>query len=411
MTDISDPAATPPASAEVVAESPPPSAPAERHRARRIISMVLVVLAAIMIPIATTAVWATRTALNTDKFTATVDDVLSDPGVLSVVSNRVTNEVFDALANSSVVENLPPVLKPAVAIVEGALRSRVEESVDNVLTSDTGQEILQGAVKRAHARAMSLLQGDGLLSGSALTIENGTVTLDLRSVIRQVLLRLQSNGVLPDSIQIPAEGEPPSGLAAAIGARLPENFGEIVVYQTDAAKLDGTLEQAQRALVILKRAVVLLVILALAIAVVAVLVAVDHRRAIYRVGLGVTIGAVILIVIARRIAKAVPNAAQTTGGRTIATALADALRSSLVRSLLILALVAAVIAIVARTWHLLSAWIATHADIARIVTVGLGLLILILLGWSWSALIFAVVVAGLGLLLVQRLSAGRQITA
>jgi hypothetical protein len=391
--------------------TPAPEAPAKRHRARRIISMVLVVLAAILIPMATTAVWATRTVVNNDKFTATVDDVISDPGVLSVVSTRITNDTFDVLANSQIVEQLPAPLKAVAAIIGGALRSRVEETVNGVLSSDRGQELLLGAVQKAHAATMRILQGNGLLSSNALTVQNGTVSIDLVPIVRQVLLGLQADGVIPSSITIPAEGDPPGKLATAIGAKVPENFGQIVVYQTDSAKLDGLLEQAQRALVVLKRSVVLLVILGLVIAVAAVLVAIDHRRAIYRVGLGVTIGAVVLIVVARRVAKAVPNAAATPGGKTIAASLADALRSSLVRTLLILAIVAAVTAIVARTWDGLSAWIAAHADIARIVTVALGLLILLILGWGWGSVIFAVVVAGLGLLLVQRLAAGTQAAA
>ena len=363
--------------------------------------MVLVVLAAILIPVATTAVWATRTVLNTDKFTNTVDDVLSDPGVITVVSTRLTDEVFDALAGSQILQDLPPPLKSAAALLGGALRSRVEGRVNEVLSSDKGQGILEGAVKRAHRSAMRLLEGDGLLSGSALTVANGTVTLDLKSVIREVLLRLQGDGVIPASVKIPAEGEPPSALASAISAKLPPDFGQVVVYQTDDKNLDGTLEQAQHALVVLKRAVVLFVVVALALGAAAVLVAADRRRALYRLGLGVTIVAVVLIVVVRRVTAAVPNAATTAGGRTVLAAVADAMRSSLVRTLLILTIIAVVTAVVTRTWDGLLGFIGTHADIARIVAVALGLLVLILLGLGWGSVIFALVVTGLGLLVVQ----------
>jgi hypothetical protein len=134
----------------------------------------------------------------------------------------------------------------------------------------------------------------------------------------------------------------------------------------------------------------------------AVLLAVDRRRAVYRVGLGVTIGAVVLIVVARRVTRAVPRAATTTGGRAVSGALADSLRASLVRALLIVALVAVVTAVVARTWVGLVAWTGTHPDLGRIVVVGLGLIILVVLGLSWGSVIFAALVVVLGLVAVQR---------
>src|SRR5580765_6577971 len=114
-----DPA--PPAPTAVIEPSDTPSTPPatptgastkKPHRARRIISMVLVVLTAILVPLASTAVWATRTALNTDRFTTTVKSVISDPAVISVVSDKVTDETFDALANSQVGQNLPSALRP-----------------------------------------------------------------------------------------------------------------------------------------------------------------------------------------------------------------------------------------------------------------------------------------------------------
>src|SRR4051794_18031443 len=52
--------------------------PASGHRFRHVASMVLVVLVAILVPVGTLAIWATRTVLNTDRFTTTVGDVTSN---------------------------------------------------------------------------------------------------------------------------------------------------------------------------------------------------------------------------------------------------------------------------------------------------------------------------------------------
>ena len=59
-------------------------------------------------------------------------------------------------------------------------------------------------------------------------------------------------------------------------------------------------------------------------------------------------------------------------------------------------------AIVARFGDRIDAWSATHQDIATIIAVGLGLLILFVLGISWGSIIFAVVVAAAGVLTIRR---------
>jgi hypothetical protein len=418
MTESARPG--PPADEDEAVVPPPPPAtfvPTETttetqarrpHKARRIVSMVLVVLAAILIPVASTAVWANRTALNTDRFTTTVSRVTSDPGVITVVAGRLTDEAFQALDDSEIVQQLPPALQPVVPIIIGALRSRVEGAVDDVLSSPAGQKALTEAVRRSHRAAMRLLQGKGLLSSDAFTVKNGTVTLNLLPVVRQVLLHLQQQGVIPSSVQIPAEGEQSSGkFATALRAKLPPDFGRIVVYQSDRVSQDSTLDEAQHALVVLKRSVVLLVVLALVLAIAAVVVAVDRRRAVYRLGLGVAIVGVVLIVVARRASAAVANAAATPDGRIVAGSLAAALRSSLVRALLLIVLLALVVAIVARTWVGLTRVAGRHPDVARVVAVALGLVVLLVLGIGWGALIVAIVVAGLGLLVVQRAVATR----
>jgi hypothetical protein len=106
--------------------------------------------------------------------------------------------------------------------------------------------------------------------------------------------------------------------------------------------------------------------------------------------------------VARRAVNALAKVPTTTGGRAVADALATSLRSSLVRALLIVAILAAVMAIVARFGDRIDSWAVTHQDIATIIAVGLGLLILFVLGISWGSVIFAVVVAAAGVLAVRR---------
>jgi hypothetical protein len=384
-------------------DAPPaePAPPVSRHRVRRTFAWILLVLAALLVGVASVAVWASRTIVNEDRFTSLVSNVVSDEAVQSAASAYTTAQIQTAVTSSGILEQLPPALQPVANALSGAILSRVEERVNDFISSDAGQNLIVSAVRVAHRQAMKILQGDGILSSDAVTVENGTVTLNLVPVIRQVLIRLQQDGLFPTSITIPTDASTPGPLQTALGGRLPPNFGQVVVYQTDAASTNDLLDQAQRALAIAKRAVVLLVILALACCVGAVLLAVDRRRAVFRVGVGIVIACVLLIIVTRRVTAALPGATKTAGGEAVASALGNALKSSLVRALVIVAVVAAVAAVVAAYWRPLMAWARTHQDLATIVVIAFGLVLLYVLGLSWISLIVAVLVTAAGVVAVR----------
>jgi hypothetical protein len=381
-------------------ETVPEAAP--RHRVRRTFTWILVVLTALLVGIASVSVWATRTVFNDDRFSATVTDVVSDPAVISAASVFITDQVESAVVASGVLDDVPPALRPVIGVLQGAVRGRVEEGVSAVLSSDAGQALLVRAADTAHSRALRLLRGDGLLSSSAFTIENGEVTLNLLPVIRQVMIQLQQGGVVPASVTIPTDASTPGPIATALGIQLPADFGQVVVYRTATGDDDGILDKSQRALVLTKRALIVLVILALVAFAATIVVAVDRRGALFRLGAAITIMAVLLIIVARRAARALADAPRTPGGRAVADALARSLQSSLVRALIIVAIVAAVMAVVARYGHWLAAWARTHPDLATIAAVALGLLVLLVLGISWGSVIFAVVVTAVGIFAVRR---------
>jgi hypothetical protein len=372
-----------------------------KHRVRRTFTWVLVVLAALLIGLSTVAVWATRTVFNDDRFSATVADVVSDPAVISAASIYLTNQAEAAVVGSGVLDNLPPALQPVARVLQGALRSRVEERVNGVLSSDEGQRVLIRAAEIAHTRGIQILQGDGLLSSDAISVENGAVTLNLIPVVRQVLIQLQQDGVIPAGITIPTDASTPGPIANALGERLPEDFGQVVIYRTDAASGDRLLDQAQRVLSLSKRGVVLLVVLAVAASAGAIAVAMQRRRAVFRLAVAIALVSVLLIVVVRRVSFAVARAPATPGGRAVADALASSLRSSLVRALVIVTVLAVVAAVVARYSHPLMAWARGHQDLATLAAVALGLVVLLVLGLSWGSVIFAVVLTVAGVLAVR----------
>src|SRR4029079_306646 len=82
-----EPEATPTSEPEATtASEPKAAAPKSTHRVRRTFAWILLVLAALLVGIGTVAVWASRTIVNEDRFTALASSVVSDPGVISATS-------------------------------------------------------------------------------------------------------------------------------------------------------------------------------------------------------------------------------------------------------------------------------------------------------------------------------------
>ena len=127
---------------------------------------------------------------------------------------------------------------------------------------------------------MRVLNGQGLLSTDALTSRRHGDTEPAATDPPGARQAARPTASCRRAGRSRAPTDPPGQLATTIGAKLPDNFGEVVVYQSDTVSLESTLDAAQHALVVLKpgrvaadRADAVVCMVA------AVLVAVDRRRA------------------------------------------------------------------------------------------------------------------------------------
>ena len=198
----------------------------------------LVVLTSLMVLVSVVAVWATRTVFDTDRFTAVFEDVISDPAVTSALAERLTDEVGDAVQASGVIaDNVPSELQPLLPVLGGAVRGFVSGEVDKFLQSDTGQQLMVGAVRRTHRAAIRVLEGKDT-PGDLVSVETGAVTLNLVPAAVAVLGRVQERGLLTD-IDLPDLNDTQSPqeqvelLSEAIGRDLRPDFGQFVVYESD----------------------------------------------------------------------------------------------------------------------------------------------------------------------------------
>ena len=383
---------------------------------RKIAVAILIVLSTIFVCTASVALWAQRTVFDSDAIVDATDSALDQPEVTTAISNYLTDQIVQVTSQAQILEKvLPSSLDPLAPFIRGALTSRVQEQVNDFVDSQPGRNLINNAVRAAHKSAVRLLQGDGLLSDSAFSVQNGKVNLDLTQVIASVLTGLQERGVIPSSIDLSSIGtgahqEQVQKIADRFGVTLPENFGQITVL--DSARIDNasdTLATAQRAVVIVKRGVILWTVLAFVLVILTFLVTRTRRRTAVQLGLAIAALAIILRVVVRRIPKALDRVIEKPGATAAAKSFVSTLTRSLSQSLgalLVIGLVVALLAFLARPraggedrW--LRSTVAAHADGARVAVVAAVLALLWWLGWRWVTVVGAVLLIVAGLLAVR----------
>ncbi|WP_100588245.1 hypothetical protein [Kitasatospora sp. CB02891] len=245
-----------------------------RHRVRSFFAAVLIVLAAVLTPLAVVASWSRAQVTDTGRFVSTMAPLASDPAVQGAVANRATDAIMQQLPISDLLNEVAPTDRPALnaalgkigpALTDG-LSGFVHSQVLNVVQSDAFAGIWEGILRNAHAAFTNVLTGQG---GGAVQVKGDTVSLDLAPVIAQVKDRLVANGV---------------GLAA----KIPEVHTDFVLVQSD------TVKKAQTGLRLLDLAGFWVPVLAVLCAVGGILLAVRHRRATVTTALAMAVAAGLL---------------------------------------------------------------------------------------------------------------------
>jgi hypothetical protein len=252
---------------------------------------VLIAITAFAMVTSIVGVWAATTVLNTDRWVATVAPLPRDPQVAAAVADYTTDQVFQAI---DVAQRLRTVLPPQAAFIAGPivgqLRDTVRKTVTNVLQSDGFQRIWSELNRRAHQRALAIIDG----TSNVAVIRENRVDIDLLPLINQVLRELStqlptlfgkqislpdlSSGAIPDNLR--------SQVQDTLGISLPANFAQFAVYDS------GQLWAAQRAVATAKRDLVAFVVSTFLLLLLALLVSPGRRRTLLQLGLWLVIAAV-----------------------------------------------------------------------------------------------------------------------
>jgi len=377
------------------------------------------VLAIVGIIASTLAVWTRVELFNSDKVADAAATTLDNPEVQIALGNYITDQLFTAVDVDQLVSNvLPGDGQRLEAVIARQAHTVVATQVAKVLATDQAQEVFKGLVKVSHKQLMKLLNGGSL--GDFATVENGTVTLSLVPLVGAGLQSLQDMGLftrvtLPDLSPGSDAHEQIAKLSAAIGRPLPENFGQLTVYQSDNVdKAESTISAAQRAFKVFKRAVVLIVIVTLALLAGTILLARNRRRAAIILALGGVTAIVIVRALIRRIVSkallVVVDPDARVALRTTLNNLTIGLKQTVV-VLIVLGIVTALVAYlsgsgehaVAIRGKLGSAEgsvidvIRAHSQAAAIGAYALALISLLFFGLTWIGLIVTAAFAALGI--------------
>ncbi|PBC78996.1 hypothetical protein BX265_3789 [Streptomyces sp. TLI_235] len=248
-------------------DGPAPRPAPGRRPLRSATAALLIVLAALLTPLAVLAAWTKAEITDTDRYVATMAPLADDPAVQAAVTNRVTEAVVQRLPVDSLVSDLAPggaplldaLLQRLGSALDSGVTGLVHDGVQRLVSSDAFPAVWDELNRSAHAAVDRAVTGAG---GGAVEIRGGTVTLDLAPVIDRAKQALAADGV-------------------AIASRIPEIHTSYVLVRSEQV------ERVRTLLRLLSLAGYWVAVLAAACAAGGVLLAVRRRRAAVAAALAV----------------------------------------------------------------------------------------------------------------------------
>lgn len=152
-----------------------------RNPARSAAAGVLVLVVALLLPTALAARWVHDTVGDTEGYVTVAEDVAADPDVQGSLVEQLTTRVTEQVPTTG------------VAAVDTGVRGVVEQTVGEVVRSDTFASVWSQANRAAHQTVLGLLTGD---SSQVQLDADGQVVLDLSGVADAVSTRIVESGLL-----------------------------------------------------------------------------------------------------------------------------------------------------------------------------------------------------------------------
>ena len=162
----------------------------------------LLVLGALLTPVAVLAHWARETITSTDGYVAAVEDLSADPEVRAALVDYLTTETLDQIDANSLVSSALAALGVTVggderiSALDERLRTQLEslarEIITQVIDSDAFVTVWTQANRAAHTTVVALLRGD---DGAVTLAPDGQVSLDLSPLVDLARTELVARGI------------------------------------------------------------------------------------------------------------------------------------------------------------------------------------------------------------------------
>jgi hypothetical protein len=248
---------------------------------RSILTGVLVVLAVIGLLASTAAFWARTVVFEEDRWISTVRDLPKQHDISVALADYLTEALFVAIDFEARVEDaLPEDVAVIVPLLTNAIQGFVADEVATFIESDEFERFWVTANRHAHRLIVAVLEDHSTFPGLERT--DDTVRLNLIPAINALLDQVGdvAGEVVGTDLSLPeipddeATKESIRELSARLGVNLPDDFGQITVYEGDK------LPQPRDTVVLIERLRILTVVATVIFSVLAIVVSPSRRRTI-----------------------------------------------------------------------------------------------------------------------------------
>jgi hypothetical protein len=243
------------------------------HLPRRISAWVLVVLAAILIPVSVLSVWAIRTVTNTDQYVETMAPLARNPVIVNGLATRATDALFSThIVQNKVTDALPKSAKPLVAPIVTEVHTYVHGLALKVFSSPKFGKLWDTLNRHSHEAVINILTGKQTPLQKKLA-KGGQIAINLSPTLNTLISDLDAHGVT---------------LFNPIKAVSTQGVSFTVVSKQQVSKFSGLFNLVVKFKWIIP-------VVALVLAILAVALAMERRKTLLRLAVGVALMSLLVL--------------------------------------------------------------------------------------------------------------------
>ena len=253
----------------------------------------MVVMTALVVGASTTGLWLRGIVFRESRWEQTIGPLGSDDDVQAALAVWAGNEIRNIIDIQPYLEDILPERAEALAApLSFAIEGFLAERAASFFESDQFSELWERSTARLHSAVLKVLNGDS----DAVSVDDGKVVLNLIPILNQVLAtsseelsqllnrdinlpQIDPNTPVPEAIE---------RLSSALGRELPEDFGQIVVFE------DTQLTEVQTSLRWFNSGAIVLGIVAVLLIAATLLISPHRRRTVISLGVAIAVVTVVL---------------------------------------------------------------------------------------------------------------------